>query len=154
MRLTVRLRRRGGPQPTTSPVSTRIGRASETKGSEVRECVEGEWESDDLVVSLREMYSDWIRRDVTRLHLEGGIWGVGLVISYWDRSEYRELLESVVEENELQEFAVEAGPDWNAKLFLALEPDTLAWYFTEHLLTVEACYEIKQRLGQTPGIRC
>ena len=114
-----------------------------------------EWETRDLVFQLRDMYSCWIRRDVTRVHLEGGIWGVGLVITYWDRSEYRELLENVVEEDGLREFCMERGPLWNEELFLTLEPDTLAWDFGDRLLTADACYEIKQRLGEgRPPIRC
>ena len=114
-----------------------------------------EWESRNLERELRDMYSFWIRRDVTRVHLEGGIWGVGLVITYWDKSEHRELLENVVEEDGQRLFCVERGPRWNEELFLALEPDTLAWDFDEHLLTVEACNEIKQRIGQgRRPIRC
>ena len=116
---------------------------------------ENEWESRDLARQLRGMYATWIRRDVIRVHLEGGIWGVGLVITYWDRSEYRELLENVVEENELRDFCMECGPRRNEELFLSLEPDTLAWYFSVNLMTYDACREVKERLGQGgPPILC
>jgi hypothetical protein len=110
-------------------------------------CESGEWESCNLANSLREMYPLWIRRDITGVHLEGGIWGVGLVVTYWDRSEYREVLENIVEEEGLRAFARERGPHWNEKLFLALGPDTLAWCFGEHLMPLEACIEVKHLFG-------
>lgn len=91
-----------------------------------------EWESENLLPRLREQYGSWLRTDLQHVGLEGGAWGVGLVLTYQDGREFRELVD-LLEEDPALGFCVEEGADRNAEKFYTLSFDTLHTNFATAL---------------------
>ena len=104
------------------------------------------WLTDDLLPRLKTLYRAWLRDDVTSVHLEGGDWGVGLVIAYAGQSDYRELLNDLGMDGD-PSFDTDQGPEENARRFIRLAPYMLITCTGTALLTERACRDISLRAG-------